>query len=295
MFMKTIAFLSAMLFAAFNATAQDGFVGGGPRLAWWSVGSGKELVVMLHGGPGAGHRYLRPEWDTLASVARVIYYDQRGCGQSEGADCYSWQEHMSDLNRLIDTLAPGRKVVLAASSWGTHLALLYALYHPGRVKGIVLSGTFPWMGKERMVSGCPLPRRADGTPYYDRDSFYYASITGYNKLKAPQVMTDSIRKMIVTDKMIELHTLNRVAPMVSLVTAPAPTRLNAITIPVLIFEGKKNCRLDGNLRPPPDAAWQLANVLPRSQVFAITASCHDPWLTHSNLFFPACIRFIQSL
>ena len=47
------------------------------------IGSGP-LVVVLHGGPGASHDYLLPQYDLLATRRSLLYYDQRGGGQSAG-------------------------------------------------------------------------------------------------------------------------------------------------------------------------------------------------------------------
>ena len=41
-----------------------------------------ELPGFLHGGPGASHDYLRPGFDVLAAGRTLVYYDQRGGGQS---------------------------------------------------------------------------------------------------------------------------------------------------------------------------------------------------------------------
>ena len=46
-----------------------------------TIGDGSPVVV-LHGGPGASHDYLRPGFDVLAERHSLIYYDQRGGGQS---------------------------------------------------------------------------------------------------------------------------------------------------------------------------------------------------------------------
>ena len=62
---------------------QEGFVKGEPSLAYWEVGTGDDVVIILHGGPCASHTYLRPEFDALSEVARLIHYDQRGCGKSD--------------------------------------------------------------------------------------------------------------------------------------------------------------------------------------------------------------------
>src|SRR5260370_23170906 len=48
------------------------------------VGDGPAVVV-LHGGPGAHHDYLLPQYDRLAESPRrrpLLYYDQRGGGQA---------------------------------------------------------------------------------------------------------------------------------------------------------------------------------------------------------------------
>src|SRR5258708_36507253 len=43
----------------------------------------KPTMIMLHGGPGFDHTYLRPWLDPMSGFARLIYIDQRGCGRSQ--------------------------------------------------------------------------------------------------------------------------------------------------------------------------------------------------------------------
>lgn len=45
------------------------------------VGKGPPVIV-LHGGPDFDHGYLLPDLDRLAASFRLIYYDQRGRGNS---------------------------------------------------------------------------------------------------------------------------------------------------------------------------------------------------------------------
>jgi pimeloyl-ACP methyl ester carboxylesterase len=49
----------------------------GVRLFTRRAGNGP-LVVVLHGGPGAHHDYLLPQFDLLATGRELFYYDQRG-------------------------------------------------------------------------------------------------------------------------------------------------------------------------------------------------------------------------
>src|SRR6185312_9363292 len=86
------------------------------------VGDGPEVVVMLHGGPGASHDYLRPGLDAVAVPGRrrLFYYDQRGSGRSPldaGVAPGTWQDHVADLDAVREHLG-GAPLTLVGYSWG---------------------------------------------------------------------------------------------------------------------------------------------------------------------------------
>ena len=112
--------------------------GGGVRLFTRRVGSGP-LVVVLHGGPGADHGYLLPQYDLLANRRELFYYDQRGGGQSSvsRATPLGWREHVADLDAIRSQLGLER-LTLCGYSWGGLLAVLYLLEHPDRVERLAL-------------------------------------------------------------------------------------------------------------------------------------------------------------
>jgi proline iminopeptidase len=107
------------------------------------IGSGPATVV-LHGGPGAHHDYLLPGFDALAAGRTLIYYDQRGGGQSPvGRDVpVGWTEHVADLEALRLTWGLDR-LTLLGYSWGGLLAELYATTHPDRVARMALVSAAP--------------------------------------------------------------------------------------------------------------------------------------------------------
>lgn len=111
---------------------------GGVPLFTRRAGAGP-LVVVLHGGPGAHHEYLLPQYDRLAAGRELFYYDQRGGGQSPvpRETPVGWREHVADLEAIRGQLAIER-LTLCGYSWGGLLAVLYLLEHPDRVARLAL-------------------------------------------------------------------------------------------------------------------------------------------------------------
>jgi proline iminopeptidase len=100
-------------------------------------------VIFVHGGPGGGidakHRqYFDPKkW-------RVILFDQRGCGQStpfgELKENTTF-DLVADMEAIRTHLGIDQWHVFGGS-WGSTLALAYAITHPTRVCSMVLRGIF---------------------------------------------------------------------------------------------------------------------------------------------------------
>lgn len=100
-------------------------------------------VVFLHGGPGSGlsadyRRFFDPD------AYRIVLFDQRGSGKSVPhaslEDNTTWH-----LVEDIETLRQHFKIdrwLVFGGSWGSTLALAYAIRHPESVTGLVLRGIF---------------------------------------------------------------------------------------------------------------------------------------------------------
>ena len=104
--------------------------------------NGKPALV-LHGGPGGGiSPFLRQGHDPARY--RIILFDQRGCGQSTPhaslTDNTTW-DLIADIEKLRTHLGIERWQVVGGS-WGSTLALAYAISHRARVTELVLRGIF---------------------------------------------------------------------------------------------------------------------------------------------------------
>ena len=100
-------------------------------------------LVLLHGGPGGTHHCFHHSFARASTFARVVYYDQRGCGQSgyvPGETGYAIDQAVADLDAVRGSLGADTWVVLGYS-YGGLLAQCYAVKHPDRVSGLVLVGS----------------------------------------------------------------------------------------------------------------------------------------------------------
>jgi proline iminopeptidase len=126
----------------------------GCRLWETSTGDGDPLVL-CHGGPGLWD-YFDDLAEILCGAARIIRWDQRGCGRSERRGPYSIARSVADLDAVREQAA-GPRTALLGHSWGAHLALRYAIEHPDRVSRLVY------------VSGTGIDAERGWHPYYKRN------------------------------------------------------------------------------------------------------------------------------
>ncbi len=102
-------------------------------------------IVLINGGPGGTHHGFHPWFGRASEFARVIYYDQRGCGLSDyepGTDGYSVEQAVEDLEALRQALELDT-FVLMGFSYGGFLAQYYTTHYPEKVAGLVLVGASP--------------------------------------------------------------------------------------------------------------------------------------------------------
>lgn len=181
-------------------------VGDGHKLYWEDWGNPDAGPIMhFHGGPGGGfsdsHKLMfDPE------LHRVIFFDQRGAGQSKPfaeIKHNTTQKLIEDTEKLRQHLGI-EKMHLVGGSWGSTMALTYAISYPERVKSIVAWGiylgsqfetnliseghsryTYPeaW---ERFISHVPEKHQKNGTSI----NKFYASKFDSNNPKEAQKYAD---------------------------------------------------------------------------------------------------------
>ncbi len=115
----------------------------GCRFVYESAGDpASPLLLVLHGGRGIGdHRADFQAFRPLADRYHVLAYDQRGCGASQLAPPYTFDQLADDLEAFRLAFAGGRRMILVGGSFGGMIALTYAVRYPDGLDALILRGT----------------------------------------------------------------------------------------------------------------------------------------------------------
>lgn len=267
-------------------------------------------LVLLHGGPGATHHEFHPSFSRAKKFARIIYYDQRGCGLSDyerGAK-YSVKQAVQDLDNLRQSLNI-KKWVVVGHSYGGFLAQVYSTQYPENIAGLVL-----------VSSSTGMHTRLKPTRQYD-----YISEEEKQRMKEiPQEVLEMVKSREVTqEKALELIVFNNhlngdwkrqnfykpspeeLAQKALYDWKPAP-RFRAdmqISIKKINLEGAfENCPIPSLIM---EGQWDLTwntdkpEVLhqnhPGAKLVMFQRAGHTPFADEPQLFFTELKTFLQQL
>lgn len=122
--------------------------GNGVRLFYRLVGTGRDTLVIIHGGPGFISAYFGQDLDALVGTGRghaLLFYDQRGAGRSTlisdsaGLSAPRFAQDLEAVRRHFKF----EKMTMLGHSWGAGVVALYAAQFPRRVGRIVIVGGIP--------------------------------------------------------------------------------------------------------------------------------------------------------
>src|SRR5262249_38666244 len=109
------------------------------------LGDDPALPVMIvhHGAPGLGSRdEPKRGYGAFRDRYRVVVFDARGSGESEGKPPFTHAQWVADLDAIRQWIGAER-FVLAGGSYGGFIAMEYAVRHPGRLVALILRDTSP--------------------------------------------------------------------------------------------------------------------------------------------------------
>ncbi len=274
----------------------------GVRLFYRKVGNGRDLFVLLHGGPGGNMNSVWPDLESLAKHHTILMYDQRGGGRSaiiKDAARLTAAHHVRDLEALRQHFSL-KRLTLIGESWGAGLAALYAARHPERVSRLLLLGPMP---PTKALATRRFDKVNESTDFYKRLAefrqampnatdpialcremfgvyltayFFDQSAMSRRRASSCNAPPEAVRNYLVVND----------ATFASLKDWDFLPRLAKLQQPTLIVEGEQSASTVASVR-----VW--AKALPNARLLLIANAGHFPQVEQPEVFFPAVEKFLR--
>ncbi|RKT31255.1 proline iminopeptidase [Microbacterium sp. AG1240] len=271
-------------FAAATTRAQRVVINGN-ELAVEVLGpEGAPVILTHHGAPGLGSRAEpRASFGRLADEYRVVVFDARGSGESEGAGVFSHEQWAADLDGLREW-AGAETVIMAGGSYGGFIAMEYAIRYPDRVSAVVLRDTSADNGNAHLARENAIASdrvdidmekfdRIDEGRVRDNDDLkdcWREILPLYDFVYDPEATE---RKVQATPYRFEAHNY---AFSVNLKNYDLKPRLPGVTAPTLITVGRTDWIT------PVSCSETIAELIPDSHLVVFEKSGHSPQIEEAE-------------
>ena len=121
--------------------SNSGYININAAKHYYSILGKGDTIIILHGGPGLSHKYMKPQIDSLlSSKFTLLFYDQRGSGWSEGekdSTKLNIDNFVQDLEQIRRHFGIS-KVNLLGHSFGGLLGMFYGIEYPANLGSLIL-------------------------------------------------------------------------------------------------------------------------------------------------------------
>ena len=259
-------------------------------------GQGRPMLL-IHGGPGLDHTYLRPWLDPLGKHVQLTYYDQLGNGRSTRPESYegiSFATLVDEADVLRASLGYER-IILFGHSFGGSLALEYALRYGRHLDGLILCNTVPVLDYQADPQNHGTPEQVQAAVSGMSDPAALAedhvwrqawmkvlplSFRTYN----PQIGAAMDEAMQYSGKAFA-HSNTRCLPTFNVLH-----RLSEISVPTLVMTGRHDW-----MTPPTPGAERIHTALPDSKLVIFEQSGHFPFIEEQDRFIATVSAWLADL
>ena len=254
-------------------------------------------LLCINGGLLFDHKLLWPALSPLAARRRLIFYDQRGRGESQappGAHAARIEHDASDVVALRESLGFRRWDVLG-HSWGGGIAMLAAERDRGAVRRLVLVDSvgpqgdwLPELHARALARLGPASRavlqQLDPAKLAEPDP---ATHSAYSRAFYPAWFADPLLAETFTPPRSTSVTGAAVAARLRREGYDWRPLAGALSADSLVIHG-----VDDLL--PARVAHELVAAIPKARLVLIPDSGHMPFWEAPESFFPAVERFLDS-
>ncbi len=260
-----------------------------------------EPVVIVHGGPGLDHSYLKRPLQALSNDFHLYFYDQRCVGQS-GGDPVPRSVSIDAFVRDLEALRNGlglEKFHLVGHSWGALLSMVYATKHQDKLLSLVLLNPIPATYKGMMHVDAVVRARHEQSDREvleqlstseeffegDRDTVNNFLNHWFSAYLAPGTSRDFLH-FDVTERTAKNWSRVNALMVRSLGRFDFRSDISYIDVPTLLVQG------EGDVIPTEYIA-QIHTNIPAAEHALISDSGHFPFLETPEVLLPMLRSFLS--
>jgi proline iminopeptidase len=280
----------------------DGYIQSNGINTYYKIIGGGEPIIVVHGGPGMAHNYLVPKFKRLTNNFKVIFYDQRACGKTNGEgnpDKITINNLVKDLETLRISLGI-EKMNLVGQSFGGLIALNYAIKYTQNLKNLIILESAPassdyeaefentimerFTKKEKEKQS--QIKESEGFKNHDPEKHieYYLSLfkayfydkTYHKELNFNYFTKEMLKKNAISDPMFDKYIEN----------FDIYDGLKKITCPTLIIHGKYD-------PIPYQAIERMHQCITGSELILFEKCGHFAHIEKENEYFSAIEKFLE--
>ena len=244
------------------------------------------VMIVHHGAPGLGTlAEPRNSFGPLADTYKVVVFDARGSGQSEGSGPFTHEQWVADVEALRQWVG-AEQFIMAGGSYGGFIAMEYAIRHPERLLAMVLRDTSADNANEEMARANALAsarvdldldkfhRIMDGSTRDNADlrECWQEILPLYDHVYDPANVQ---RKVDATTYRYETHNWAFTHNMSSYDIKSA---LGGVTCPTLVTVGR------GDWITPVACSASIASLISNSRLEIFERSGHSPQIEEAEKF-----------
>ncbi|SNT01764.1 proline iminopeptidase [Asanoa hainanensis] len=255
------------------------------------------VLIAHHGAPGLGSRAEpRATFAPFADTFRVIVFDARGSGISEGNGPFTHEQWVADVDGLREW-AGVETFVMAGGSYGGFISMEYAIRHPSRVRALVLRDTSADHENDKAARANALSstrvdidvpkfdRINDGVVWDDDDlrDCWREILPLYDHVYDPAKV---IEKVEATPYRYQTHNF---AFSVNIPNYDIKDQLHRITCPTLVTVGRDDWIT------PVASSETITSLIPNARLVVFEKSGHSPQVEEAELWRQTVRDFLREV
>ncbi len=244
------------------------------------------VIIAHHGGGGIGDlAEPKATFGPLADQDRVVVFDARGCGRSEGRPPFSHAHWAADVDGLREWLGVDQ-IIVAGGSYGGFIAMEYAVAYPERTRAMILRDTSPDNSNlERAYENARAQTRI-AINWENFDRYWQGRITDDEDLKQrwAEIIPlydfeyDPVAAAARVEAGIYRHEAHNWCFLHNMPAYDLRPQLPSVTCPTLVTVGRTDWVT------PVSSAETIANLIPNSRLVIFEKSGHSPQIEEFDLF-----------